>query len=106
MIMRREDGRNIRRKKKASVYDKLFRVLLPRHSTKKEQAPLLCSLVSSLDSGSLCLFLGNTLGDEGVVLCLLLLLVLDTAALERAQVTAALKTEGSDETLDFGTAKA
>ena len=38
-----------------------------------------------------------------LVLGLLLLLAFDPAALERAQVTAALETEGGDQTLDFGT---
>lgn len=59
----------------------------------------------SLDGGSLCLFLGHALGDESVVLCLLLLLVLDAAALEGTEVTATLETERSHETLDFGTAR-
>ena len=40
-----------------------------------------------------------------LVLGLLLLLAVDPAALERAEVTAALKTEGCDESLDFGTVK-
>ena len=38
-----------------------------------------------------------------LVLGLLLLLALDPAALEGAEVTAALETEGGDQTLDFGT---
>jgi hypothetical protein len=58
--------------------------------------------VGCLDGGNLLLLLGKTLGDEGVVLDLLLLLGFETSALEGTEVTAALETDGSNETLDFG----
>lgn len=60
-------------------------------------------LVRGLDGGDLLLLLGDALGDERVVLGLLLLLVLDLAGLDRVQVTAALETLGRNEALDFGT---
>ena len=59
-------------------------------------------LVRSLDGCGLLLLLGDALGDERVVLGLLLLLVLDLAGLDGVQVAAALETLGRDEALDFG----
>jgi hypothetical protein len=75
----------------------------------------------SLDRGNLLLPLGNALGNEGtaatstltqhnsilldeyvLVLGLLLLLALNPAALERAEVTAALETDRGDQSLDLG----
>ena len=55
-----------------------------------------------LDGGDLLLLLGDALGDERVVLGLLLLLVLDLAGLDCVEVAAALETLGRDEALDFG----
>ena len=46
-----------------------------------------------LDGSDLLLLLGDALGDERVVLGLLLLLVLDLAGLDRVEVAAALETE-------------
>jgi len=57
--------------------------------------------MSSLDGSNLGLFLCNALGDESIVFGLLLLLALDTAAFERAEVTATLETDGGDKTLDL-----
>ena len=59
-------------------------------------------LVRGLDGCDLLLLLGDALGDERVVLGLLLLLVLDLAGLDGVQVAAALETLGRDEALDFG----
>ena len=59
-------------------------------------------LVRCLDGGDLLLLLGNTLGEESVVLGLLLLLVVEPATLEGTQVTATLETDGGDQSLDFG----
>ena len=59
-------------------------------------------LVRGLDGSNLLLLLGDALGDERVVLGLLLLLVLDLAGLDGVQVAAALETLGRDEALDFG----
>ena len=61
-------------------------------------------LVRGLDGCDLLLLLGDALGDERVVLGLLLLLVLDLAGLDGVQVAAALETLGRDEALDFGAA--
>jgi hypothetical protein len=61
--------------------------------------------MGSFDSSHLSLLLGDTLSNEGIVFCFLLLLVLNTAALKRAQVTATLKTDGGDQTLDLGPTK-
>ena len=55
-----------------------------------------------LDGSDLLLLLRDTLRKEGIVLGLLLLLALDPAALEGAEVTAALETDRRDQTLDFG----
>ena len=60
-------------------------------------------LVRGLDGCDLLLLLGDALGDERVVLGLLLLLALDPAALEGTQVTTTLETERGNQTLDFGT---
>ena len=59
-------------------------------------------LVRCLDGGDLLLLLGDALGDERVVLGLLLLLVVEPATLEGTQVTATLETDGGDQSLDFG----
>ena len=59
-------------------------------------------LVRCLDGGDLLLLLGDALGNESVVLGLLLLLVLNLAGLDGVQVAAALETLGRDEALDFG----
>ena len=59
-------------------------------------------LVRGLDGRDLLLLLGDALGDERVVLGLLLLLVLDLAGLDGVEVAAALETLGRDEALDFG----
>lgn len=60
--------------------------------------------MTRLRRGDLALLLGDALRDERVVLCLLLLLALEAAALEGAQVAAALETLGGDEALDLGSA--
>jgi len=57
--------------------------------------------VGSLDGGDFLLLLGHTLGNKSLELDLLLLLAFYTAALERAEVTAALETDGGDKTLNF-----
>ena len=57
----------------------------------------------SLGRRKLLLLLGNALGEQGLVLGLLLLLAFDPAALEGAEVTAALETDGGDQSLDLGT---
>jgi len=59
-------------------------------------------VVGGLDGSNLGLFLCHALGDEDVVLGLLLLLRLDLSALERVEVAAALEAEGGDEALDLG----
>jgi len=59
-------------------------------------------VVRRLDSCGLGLFLGHALGDEGVVLDLLLLLVFYPAALERVEVATTLETKGCDQSLDLG----
>lgn len=63
---------------------------------------LLAGLASSLVGGDLALLLGDTLGKDLLVLGLLDLLGLAPADLERTQVTLALETLGSHETLDLG----
>ena len=60
-------------------------------------------LVRSLGRRNLLLLLGKALGEECLVLGLLLLLVFDLAGLDGGQVAAALVTLGRDEALDFGT---
>lgn len=59
-------------------------------------------LAGSLVGGDLGLLLGNTLGKNLLVLVLLDLLGLCLADLERAEVTLALETLGSHETLNLG----
>lgn len=54
------------------------------------------------DSRDLGLLLGNPFLHERVILCLLLLLVVQSATLEGIQVAATLETHGCDEPLDFG----
>ena len=60
-------------------------------------------LVRSLGRRNLLLLLGKALREEGIVLGLLLLLAFDPAALERAEVAAALEADGGDQPLDLGT---
>ena len=57
----------------------------------------------SLGRRNLLLLLGEALGEQGIVLGLLLLLAFDPAALEGAEVTAALEADGGDQSLDLGT---
>lgn len=57
--------------------------------------------VLGLEGGGLLLLGGRSLGEEDLVICLLLLLCLGAADLECAQVTAALQTERGDETLNL-----
>jgi hypothetical protein len=59
--------------------------------------------VACLDGSNLGFLLRNALGKDGVVLCLLLLLGIESPALDGAEVTLALETLGCNETLDFGT---
>jgi len=59
-------------------------------------------VVRCLDSSNLGLLLRDTLSKESVVLGLLLFLVLYSSAFQRPQVTAALKTDWGDKSLDFG----
>jgi len=58
--------------------------------------------VRCLESCDLGLLLGHPFLHECVILCLLFLLAIKSATLERVQVTAALETHGCDEPLDFG----
>lgn len=60
-------------------------------------------LVRCLGGSDFRLLLGKTLGEDSVVLGLLLLLGLESSALEGSEVSAALETEGGDKTLDLGT---
>jgi hypothetical protein len=55
-----------------------------------------------LDSCNLGLLLGHPFLHESIILCLLFLLVVKSATLEGQQMTAALKTHGCDEPLNFG----
>jgi len=59
-------------------------------------------VVRCLDGGDLCFFLRQALSDEGIVLCFLLFLVLNTATLDGAKMATALETHGGNETLDLG----
>ena len=59
----------------------------------------------SLDSGSTFLLLGNTLGNESIVFLFLLFLTDKSPTVEGSEVATALKTDGSDETLDLGAKK-
>jgi len=58
--------------------------------------------VRSFDSSDLGLLLCNTFLEDGVVFCLLLLLVIEPATVESPKVTATLQAHGGDESLDFG----
>jgi len=58
-------------------------------------------VVRGLDRSDLGLFLGDAFRQHGLELDLLLLLLVQSAALEGVQVTAALETDGSNETLDL-----
>ena len=59
-------------------------------------------LVGCLDGGDLLLLLGDALGDERVVLGLLLLLVLDLAGLDHVEVALVLQALARDEALILG----
>ena len=74
----------------------------PRREPAFSIGPSCGLLVRGLDGCDLLLLLSDALGDERVVLGLLLLLVLDLAGLDGVQVAAALETLGRDEALDFG----
>lgn len=54
------------------------------------------------DGGELLLPVCETLGEGGLVLCLLGLLVVDASVLERAEVAAALEPDRGYKALDFG----
>ena len=58
-------------------------------------------MVRCFDSCDLSLLLGHPFLNECVILHLLLFLVVKSATFEGVQVTAALKTHGRDEPLDF-----
>jgi len=58
-------------------------------------------LVRGFDCRDFGLLFCEALGEEGVVLALLLLLVLEFSALEGAEVTAALEAQRGNQTLDF-----
>lgn len=59
-------------------------------------------VVRSFDGCDLGLLLSNTLLHKGIVFCLLLLLAVNPATVKRTEVTAALETDGSDQSLNFG----
>lgn len=59
-------------------------------------------MVRGFDGCELGLLLSHTLLHKGIVFCLLLLLAVDPATVKRTEVTAALETDGSDQSLDFG----
>jgi len=58
--------------------------------------------VRRFDGCNLGLLLGHSFLHKSVILCLLFLLVVKFATLERVQMTAALETHGCDEPLNFG----
>lgn len=60
-------------------------------------------LVRRLGGSSTLLLFGDALGNEGIVLLFLFLLTDQSPAVESFEVTATLKTDRSNETLDFGT---
>jgi len=59
-------------------------------------------VVCCFDGSSLGLLLCNTLGNKSIEFGLLLLLRIEFPALESIEVTAALETDGGNETLNFG----
>lgn len=59
-------------------------------------------VVRGFDGRDLGLLLSDTLLHKGIVFCLLLLLAVNPATVERTEVTAALETDRSDQSLDFG----
>jgi len=59
-------------------------------------------VVRGFDCCDLGLLLSDTLLHKGIIFCLLLLLAVDATTVERTEVTAALETDGSDQSLDFG----
>src|SRR5258706_4036906 len=61
-------------------------------------------LVRRFDGGELLLSVCETLGEGGLVLCLLGLLVVDASVLEGAEVAATLEPDGGYKALDFGAA--
>ena len=61
--------------------------------------------VGSFDSSNLLFSLCNSLGQKGIILGLLLLLGLETALLERKQMTATLETFWRDQSLNLGAGK-
>lgn len=83
---------------------------LPPPSTNKNDNRTSSQLNSDLSGSSLLglgcqnldLLLGDTLGEDGVVLGDLDLLLLSLSAFERSKVSTTLETLGGHETLDFG----
>ena len=61
-------------------------------------------LVRRFDGGELLLPVCQTLGEDGLVFCLLGLLVVDASVIKGAEVAVALEADGGDKALDFGAA--
>lgn len=87
-------------------------IVIPENNNKKRQlhsrrnpSSSRCFVVAGLDGSDLGLLLGDTLGKDDIVLGLLLLLCVETSALDRAEMTLALETLRSNQTLNFGTRK-